>query len=798
MGLAEKYQPDDNMVILAESLHLKAKKRHSLNLGTIQNLEMAWEGGRPLGLLLFSIHNFFAFERIYGEGMSGHALHVLQTGLRECGRQILNDSDLIYTENLEDGTYITIFRQNDLDLQTLADLATTFRLSIKREVNKEMVKLTGQQLEIRAGYARLRHRTEMDTASILFEALCDAQEVAAGAMNITKLRLMEEFRQIIELPRLTSVYMPIVDLRSSRVLGWEALARGPVESRFHLPSVLFDFAEEVGALFSLERVCREQALRGIGSLESDQKLFMNIHPHTVGDPNFTAGETRRLLMEYGLEPRNVIFEITERHPIRDFTLFFRTLEHYRSQGYQVAIDDVGAGYSGLWTLGQVRPEYVKIDMSLVRGVDSNPVNRALLETLVSFADKIGAAIIAEGIETETELSSLMDMGVHFGQGFFLARPDRPKPFPSRVLPVRPLKGAHQVSVGRCSIPIGELAEPAIQMGPEIKISEVQHMLESMPPSPISGVVVVKDGKPLGLVMSHDLNRQLGTLYGVALYYERPITRLMDPLPLIVEESLPVEVVAERAMSREKYKVYDHILVTRNSEMVGVVSVQKMLDTLARVHVEMAKGANPLTGLPGNVAIEQEIEARALAGQPTSLIYADLDNFKVFNDKYGFEAGDRMLLLLTRIIVWAVRRHEGREGFVGHVGGDDFVLMTSPERAERVCQAIVRCFGRCVPYLYDPGDRSRGCIEGKSRSGEPGRFPLTAVSLAIVDCFSKSDLMQFAMRAAEMKKYAKSQPGNVWVRDRRARFSLAAEQMVPLEQVVPAEQVVPLEQVVPAD
>jgi diguanylate cyclase (GGDEF)-like protein len=721
-----------------------------------------------MGLLLFSIHNFVAFERAYGAELSRHVLHLMEVSIKETCDRLLDQCELVYTERLADNSLITIFRNGDLNLKNLADLAMTFRLSLRRSVNEELVKLTGQKLEIRTGYAKMRPQEGVEASHTLFQALCDAQEVAVGTFNISKLRLMDEFRQIVERPRLTAVYMPIVDLRSSRVLGWEALARGPVESRFHSPTVLFGFAEEVGALFSLEKVCREQAILGVGPLEPDQKLFLNIHPHTVGDPNFTAGETLRLLESHGLHPGNVVFEITERHPISDFTLFFRTLEHYRSQGYQMAIDDVGAGYSGLWTLGQVRPDFIKVDMSLVRGVDTNPVNRALVETLVGFADKMGSSVIAEGIETETELSSLMDMGVHYGQGYFLARPDRPKPYPTCSLPLRPNgRRGQDLIVGKCSVPIGELAEPAITLAPEAKTSEVQALLAGAPPSPIAGVVIVKDNRPLGVVMSHDLNRQLGTLYGVALYYERPIIKLMDSNPLIFEENIPVEVVAEKAMGRDKYKVYDHILVTRNGELVGVVSVQKMLDSLARAHVEMAKGANPLTGLPGNVAIEKEIEDRAHLQKTTSLIYADLDNFKVYNDKYGFEAGDRMILFCAKVLTWSARRHGGREAYVGHVGGDDFVIMTDPDLAERVCRAVVRVFKRLVPSMYEPEDSRRGFINGKSRGGEYRNFPLTSVSLAIVDCQGSFDMMQIGQRAADMKKYAKNQLGNVYVRDRRS-------------------------------
>lgn len=768
MGIARTIQSRNNPAVgLGSTAELAVKGPGLRPDHILEGLERIWEDGKSMGLLLFSLENIHAFRRAYGQYMVDLVAGILSDALKECSGSFLCDMELLVFERLDPHSYILVIHKEGLNLRGLADLAMTIRLSLCRSVNAELVKHTGQRMGIKAGYAGLKHQMGKNVSHCFYQSLCDAQEVAAGTLNMSKLRLMDEFRKIIEEPRLTVVYQPIVDLRSGSVLGWESLARGPADSRFQSPAVLFSFAEETGSLFGLERTCREQAIGGIGPLVPGQKLFLNIHPHTVGDPKFTAGETIRLLNDYGLSPEQVVFEITERHPIRDFTLFFHTIEHYRSQGYQVAIDDVGAGYSGLWTLGQLRPDFVKVDMSIVRGVDSNPVNRALVEVLVSFADKMGCSVIAEGIETETELSSLMDMGVHYGQGFFLAKPHHPKPTPASPLPVRKPALLTHFSGARCSVPIGELAEPAIQIAPEVKISDVQSLLENMPPTPISGVVITKDNKPLGLVMTHELNKHLGTLYGVALYYERPIVKLMDQTPLIFEESVPVEIVAERATSREKYKVYDHIIITRNGEMVGVVSVQKMLDSLAKAHVEMAKGANPLTGLPGNVAIEKEIEDRAKKGIGISLLYADLDNFKVYNDVYGFEAGDRMILLCAKVVKWASERQGNSDSYVGHVGGDDFVVIASPDKVERIAKAIVRVFKRLVPKLYTPDDAARGHIQGKSRGGKKRRFLLTSVSLAIVDCQGSYDLHLLAQRAAEVKKYAKSKAGNVYVRDRRS-------------------------------
>jgi diguanylate cyclase (GGDEF)-like protein len=731
-------------------------------------LEGVLSRGRRLGLMWITLPGFSLFEKLYGDTLSQGVESHLKRVLEDCLAGLLAPGDFRFVEGVGAGSFVALLECGQgAGGERLGDLAMRVRLEARNNLNQEVVKRTGQSLAVEVGHAAVAAPGGRDLEGLLFNALWDARQVADGTLDLSQLSLMDEFRQVVETPRLTAVYQPIVDLRSGETLGWEALARGPEDSHFRSPTILFDFAEEVGSIFALERSCREQAVRGLGGLEPGQKLFLNIHPQTLGDPQFKSGETLRLLARHGLKPYNVVFEITERHSINDFTLFYRTLEHYRSQGYQVAIDDVGTGYSGLSRLADIRPDYIKVDMSLIRGIDANPVQRSLIETLVTLADKIGCGIVCEGIETETELSSLMQMGVHFGQGFHLARPDAPKPAPRRLTPAAsgPRRNGRD---WKCSIPVSELAEPAPAVSPDALTRDAKQLLDSQP---ISGVVVVDHNRPVGLLMSHSLDRQLGTYFGTSLYYERSVSRLMDTAPLVVEGATPVEQVAKTAMRRERFKLYDHIIVTKEGELHGLVSVQKMLDALAMVQVEMARGMNPLTGLPGNVSLEREVERRCRAASPVSFIYADLDNFKVYNDLYGFEAGDQMILLLSRILVWAARRHAGGEGFVGHVGGDDFVAVSPAESAERVALAVTRVFKRAVRGLYTAEDRRRGWVEGKGRDGKPGRHPLVSVSLGIVDCHGPCDLKQIGRRAAEVKHYAKTRPGNVYVRDRRAPLGL---------------------------
>ena len=727
-------------------------------------LAEAAEQGKPMALVLVSLNSFALFSRLYGFEVAARVLERLQELLHRLGPKALAGARLLALEPDDPGSLVMVVQDGPELLAQLMERCMVLRAALRQHLKKEMAQFTGQSLGLNIGFARVEAASAQRLPQIIYRALHDARQVAEGSLDLNRLHLLEEFRRLVEQPLLHSVYEPIVDLQTGQVKGWEALARGPEDDYFCSPEVMFDFADEVGALFDLEKACLKQAVCGLGGLEASQKLFLNINPETFASPIFRDGDIAHLLRSHGLAPHDVVFEITEHHSINDFGQFHRALQQYRAQGFAMAIDDMGTGYSGLLRIAFLRPEYLKVDMSLVRGIDSNPMQRALVETLVTFAEKVGSTLIAEGIETATEFSSLRGMGVRYGQGYYLARPSRQKPHPKvSLVNFRSGQGSHLASYNQCALPMRNLVQQAPQVGPQATVRRVKEVLDQ---APISGCLVVEEDRAVGLVMSHHLDRILGAPFGASLYYDRCVDLVMDAEALVVDGGAPVQVVAEKAMTRDKLKLYDHIVVIEDEHPLGVVSVQRMLDALAKVQVEMAKGVNPLTGLTGGVALEQEIERRSASQEAASFIYVDLDHFKAYNDTYGFQAGDRMIRFLADLLQWAVRRHGSPQDLVGHVGGDDFVVATTPQRAERVCRAVVRCCSRLLPAFYSPEHRKAGGVEARGRDGQPGIFPLVSASLGIVDCQSSCSLLQVSQRAAEVKCYAKSRPGNVFVRDRR--------------------------------
>jgi PleD family two-component response regulator len=198
------------------------------------------------------------------------------------------------------------------------------------------------------------------------------------------------------------------------------------------------------------------------------------------------------------------------------------------------------------------------------------------------------------------------------------------------------------------------------------------------------------------------------------------------------------------------------------------------EMLARVRAKVRRAnvdssLQPLTRLPGNIAIEHEVRRRFEAREPWAVIYADLDNFKAFNDHYGFVRGDDAIRLVASTISDRIKRIGVDTDFLGHIGGDDFIIVTSAQRAENLARTVAETFDRDVPPLYDAADRKNGYIAAKDRRGNNVRFPLMSLSLAIVTQSARiTSYQSIGEVAAELKSFAKRQPGSFVAMDKRAR------------------------------
>ena len=247
--------------------------------------------------------------------------------------------------------------------------------------------------------------------------------------------LQRHLRSIINCRRVIPHFQPIVDLGSGEVHGYEILSRA--EPPFSEPLFMFEKAGDFGLAWEMEYACRTAALEAVSALPGrlkSRKYFLNISPGIFSDPRFISGTTMETLKKLGLDPSSIVIEITESASVDDYPGFEKIIRHYVDQGFYVALDDFGAGHSGLITLMAMTPHYLKFDRALISGIEGNTYKQKLVKSIVSFADNVNISTIAEGIETFEELRTVLHLGVRYGQGFFLGRPStEPQDISEKVL-----------------------------------------------------------------------------------------------------------------------------------------------------------------------------------------------------------------------------------------------------------------------------------------------------------------------------------------------------------------------------
>jgi EAL domain-containing protein (putative c-di-GMP-specific phosphodiesterase class I) len=258
--------------------------------------------------------------------------------------------------------------------------------------------------------------------SELGRAIQEARRDAQLDRDLTRRAQRAAFVELLMRGDIYCVYEPIVEVSTKTVHAYEALSRGPDGSDLHSAQAIFRAAEEQDLLYQLDCLCRRKALEGAHGLPKGTKLFLNVRPTAIHDPGFRAEALCRTLEESQLHPSDLVFEISEQESIQNFEIFREVRDAYRRLGFGIALDDVGAGHASLKSVVELSPDYLKVDRGFVSRIDEDPARQQLLWALHTVAQKIGARMIAEGLDTLEELSTLGDLEIPFGQGWLFGKP----------------------------------------------------------------------------------------------------------------------------------------------------------------------------------------------------------------------------------------------------------------------------------------------------------------------------------------------------------------------------------------
>ncbi|MGL4791547.1 MAG: GGDEF domain-containing protein, partial [Anaerotignaceae bacterium] len=422
---------------------------------------------------------------------------------------------------------------------------------------------------------------------------------------------------------------------------------------------MFSLADIMDKAWELEALCRTKALENFADSKCLKNLFVNVNPNIMHDEKFKEGFTQEKLEKFGLSPDKIIFEITERVAVAKKQSFFDAVEHYKKQNYRIAIDDVGSGFSGLNEIVDIKPQFIKLDLNLIRNIDKDEVKKLLCKAMTDFCKGAGIKLIAEGIESEEELKELIALGVDFGQGYFLGYPDNEIKEISvdKANLIKKYYSKKLIENVQTSVypKISRICNHSYTFSPDEKLEYIHSIMTENPT--ITEFVVIEDNKVIGFMSKADLFSVMGGRYGYSLNAKKNLRDIINKEFLCVNCDMTVNRVSKLAMQRPYEKLYNPIVVEKKGEYFGVVTIKDLLETCTKADVEKAMHSNPLTGLPGNLLIEKEIQDRIFGEKPYCITYYDIDNFKAYNDCYGFENGDLMLELLADILKSSATKKE---------------------------------------------------------------------------------------------------------------------------------------------
>lgn len=527
--------------------------------------------------------------------------------------------------------------------------------------------------------------------------------------------------------QLRFAYQPVVNLATGSVAALEILARPEQGDVLASARRSPDLDAELAAL----------AVRSAARQEALLPLHLNVFATSVAElPALPALD--KAVRDTGRRPWEITLDLVGPFTHVPHRSLLAAVAGLREEGYRICADGVGDGDLPLRLLGDLAPDLVKLDASLCARLATDAGPRAVVGAMRQLSQQVGGLLGIEGVETERQYAAARDAGVQLAQGHLFAPPSR-RPGTDIFLPAdpAPVAGGGAVPYAAPSgPPVAQFLQPAALLPMSASAGAVRSHLTGFPE--VSGVLLVDaDGVPVRAIDRDRFLLSLSGRYGHALYADRPALRLADRPRTVGADATAWEVLDVIAEGDRDRTGDDVAVVDERGRCVGVVHLADILRALAESRVEEAARLNPLTRLPGSDAVNCEVDRRIAEGREFALSWLDVDGFKQVNDGAGFAAGDELIRSVGRALAEVAAREPTAR--VGHIGGDDFLVLTDPEGLEPFAGAVLD-----VPW---------------SAGGRP-----VTLSLATVHCppGSVPGHRQAAAALAPLKKAAKALAGASWV------------------------------------
>jgi diguanylate cyclase (GGDEF)-like protein len=562
-------------------------------------------------------------------------------------------------------------------------------------------------------------------------------------------------------PALLARFRPIADLAGGGIFGHLACIHGPADSLLWQPRRLFGAARQLGKTAELFRQYVNTVVERFVGHKGQGFLLLPLF-----DGASDLGETCAELLDASLAdaalPAGRVIALHPGVSGLEGVVLQRAIaaaHRLRSLGVGLAADLLSCPRSEALLWSALRPDFVLVEEGVLEGFDPNLLRVGRYAELIAERARTGSPVIALGVDSLALLKALQELQVAAAAGDFIGK--------SVALPTRTLSAAaHKAVAEKVGGQVGQspgglhVLEKMLQktppVAPETSADEVFALFERAPD--LRAIAVVKNGAAIGLIARYEMVDAMARPYRHELYGRKACTRFMDEDPLTVDVRLPLSELSEVLVHGHPRHMISGFIITDAGHYLGIGSVQDLVREVTSMQMEAAKYANPLTQLPGNVPINQTIDNLLARKELFALAYCDLDHFKPFNDVYGYARGDDVIRLTARILSEFC---DPERDFIGHIGGDDFVVVFRSEDWQTRCERALRMFGEEILGFFSRDDIERGGYVTENRKGEMEFHPMTSLSIGVAEVKPGvfRSHMEVSVVAAEVKKKAKRIRGN---------------------------------------
>ena len=558
--------------------------------------------------------------------------------------------------------------------------------------------------------------------------------------------------------KLDYAFQPIIYAQSGKLYAVEALLRN-VQDIPNITTIddLFDLVFSNDYLYEFDLLLREKAIKKFANINiPNLKLFYNLDNRIIYNKNYSSGNTQKILTKYNLSKDKIIFELSEKGTSIEQNALSTMLQRYKQSGYSIAIDDFGIGVSGLKLLYFSEANIIKIDRFFISNIDQDSKKKLFCSSIIDMAHIMGMQVIAEGVETEKEFYTCKDIGADFIQGFLVQKPTKNI---NEILPIY-----NDIS----NLILDDKREDQNKFIDEQFIDKIEPLpvnsslydiiLHFKKNTDHNFVPIIDEFRYfLGIIYESDIKKISYSQYGLSLAqnqnFSTTLLKYLKPA-LSVEMAWGIDKILE--MYNLNFQNSLGIFITNSDKYLGFINLNSLLTMSYKRNIEIATNQSPLTKLPGNNQIEKFIanSFRNIQINTTHIIYFDFNDFKPFNDIYGFRQGDRAILIFSELL----QKRYPKNSFIAHIGGDDFFVGLTDFTFEDVFELtldIQNEFKYSAKNLYSNEDKELGYIVSKDRFGTTRNFNLLSVSCAIVEINCKSNILNFDDTLNIMKKESKS-------------------------------------------